>query len=85
MTLSLIYFPEQSDSCDNMPMRLYNYTPVLPVNVSRPYFSTRPQDTREKWGLGTRLGRPVNILCTISEPDFVFLDEPDVDQFFTDP
>ena len=50
-----------------MLIRSYDYTPVLPVNVSRPYFSTRPQDTCEKlgvWGqdygmlgkgLGTRL------------------------------
>ena len=38
--------PEQSDWCDNMPLRLYNYAPVLP-NVSRPYFSTRPQGAHE--------------------------------------
>jgi len=30
--------PEQSDWCDNMTLRSYNYAPVLPVNVSRPYF-----------------------------------------------
>ena len=30
--------PEQSDWCDNMPIHSYNYAPVLPVNVSRPYF-----------------------------------------------
>ena len=35
--------PEQSDWCDNMTLRSYNYAPVLPVKVSRPYFSTRPQ------------------------------------------
>ena len=38
----------QSDWCDNMPIRLYDYAPVLPVNVSRPYFSTRPQGVRAK-------------------------------------
>ena len=43
--------PEQSDWCDNMPIRSYNYAPVLPVNMSRPYFSTRPQDTHEKVGV----------------------------------
>ena len=35
--------PEQSDRCDNMTLRSYNYIPVLPVKVSRPYFLTRPQ------------------------------------------
>ena len=40
--------PEQSDWCNNMPLRSYNYTPVLPVKVSRPYFSTRPQGARVK-------------------------------------
>ena len=34
--------------------RMITYTPVLPVNVSRPYFSTR--HTRKIWCLGTRLG-----------------------------
>ena len=45
--------PEQSDWCDNMPICSYDYAPVLPVNMSRPYFSTRPQGAREKfvvWG-----------------------------------
>jgi len=42
---------EQSDWCDNMPTRLYNYAPVLPVNVSRPYFLTRPQGARKKIGV----------------------------------
>ena len=32
-----------------------DYAPLLPVNVSRPYFSTRPQGAREKLCLGTRL------------------------------
>ena len=40
--------PEQSDWCDNMPIRSYDYAQVLPVNMSRPYFSTRPQGAREK-------------------------------------
>ena len=40
--------PEQSDWCDNMPIYSYNYIPVLPVNVSRPYFSTKPQGARKK-------------------------------------
>ena len=31
-----------------MAISLYNYTPVLPVNVSRPYFSTRPQGVHAK-------------------------------------
>ena len=43
--------PEQSDWCDIMPLRSYNYTPVLSVNVSRPYFSTRPQGARKKFGV----------------------------------
>ena len=38
-----------------MPIRSYDYAPVLPVNVSRAYFSTSPQGAREKLGLGTRL------------------------------
>ena len=46
--------PEQSDWCDNMTLRLYNYAPVLPVNVSRPYFSTRPHGAREKFGVWGR-------------------------------
>ena len=31
-----IYFAEQCDWCDNVPICLYNYAPVLPVNMSRP-------------------------------------------------
>ena len=47
--------PEQSDWCD-MPIRSNNYAPVLLVNISRPYLSTRPQGMRNKiWCLGTRL------------------------------
>ena len=46
--------PEQSDWCDNMPLRSYNYAPVLQVNVPRPYFSTRPQGTHEKFGVWGR-------------------------------
>ena len=34
-----------------MPIHLYDYAPVLPVNVSRPYFSTRPQSCVKKSGL----------------------------------
>ena len=46
--------PEQSDWCDNILIRSYDYIPVLPVNMSRPYFSTRPQpqDTCKKLGSG---------------------------------
>ena len=40
-------WPEQSDWCNNLPIRLYDYTPVLPVNMSRPYFSTRLQGACE--------------------------------------
>ena len=47
--------PEQSDWCNNMPIRSYDYAPVLPVKVSRPYFLMSPQGAREKFGLGTRL------------------------------
>ena len=32
------------------------------MNVSRPYFSMRPQGAHEKFGLGTRL--PMNLLYT---------------------
>ena len=39
--------PEQSDWCDNMTLRSYNCAPVLPVKVSRPYFSTRLQGAHE--------------------------------------
>ena len=45
--------PEQSDWCDNTPQFSYNYAPVLPVNVSKPYFSTQLQGVHEKfavWG-----------------------------------
>ena len=58
MTHNTIYLiPERSDWCDNMPLRSYNYAPVLPVNVSRPYFSTWPPAgrTQKIWCLGTRL------------------------------
>ena len=51
--------PEQSDWCANMPIRLVwlRTLQFYQVNVSRPYFSTRPLGTREKiWCLGTRLG-----------------------------
>ena len=40
----------QSDWCDKT-LRSYNYDPVLPVNVSRPYFSTKPQGVHEKFGV----------------------------------
>ena len=30
--------PEQSDWCNNMLIHTYDFVPVLPVNVSRPYF-----------------------------------------------
>ena len=46
--------PEQSDWCDNMPIRSYDCAPVLPVNVSRPYFLIRPQGAREKFGVWGR-------------------------------
>ena len=42
--------PEQSDWCDNMTLRSYNYAPVLPVKVSRPNISTRLQGAHEKFG-----------------------------------
>ena len=41
----------QSDWCDKKTLRSYNYDPVLPLNVSRPYFSTKPQGVREKFGV----------------------------------
>jgi len=44
--------PEQSNWYDNMPIHLYNYAQVLPVKVSRPYFSTRLQGARQKFGVG---------------------------------
>ena len=37
-----------------MTIRSDNYAPVLPVNVSRPYFSTRPQGACEKFGVWGR-------------------------------
>ena len=45
-----------------MPIHLYiyNYAPVLPVKVSRPYFLTRPQNAREKFFLEMRLWDEVN-------------------------
>jgi len=46
--------PEQSDWCDNMTLRSYNYAPVLPVRMSRPYFLTRPQDPCNKFGIWGR-------------------------------
>ena len=42
--------PEQSDWCDNMLIRPYDY---VPMNVSRPYFSMGPQGMYK--GLGMRL------------------------------
>ena len=41
-----------------MTLRSDNYAPVLPVKVSRPYFSTRPQGAREKLGVWGRDYRP---------------------------
>ena len=43
--------PEQSDWCDNMSICSYDFVPVLPVKVSRPYFLTRLQGVREKLGV----------------------------------
>ena len=40
-----------------MPIRLYDYTPVLPVNVSRP--DKAAGRTRKIWRLGTRLKSPM--------------------------
>ena len=37
-----------------MTLRSYNYASVLPVKVSRPYFSTRPQGARERFGVWGR-------------------------------
>ena len=37
-----------------MPICLYNYAPVLQVNVSRPHFSTGPQGARERFGIWGR-------------------------------
>ena len=34
-----------------MPICSYNYSPVLQVNVSRPYFSMRSQGAHEKFGV----------------------------------
>ena len=46
--------PEQFDLCGNMPIHSYDCVPVLPVNVSRPYFITRSQGTCEKFGVWGR-------------------------------
>jgi len=46
--------PEQSDWCDNVPIHSYDCAPVLPMNVSRPYFLIRPQGVREKFGVWGR-------------------------------
>ena len=43
--------PEQSDWCENMPIRSYDFVPVLPVKVSRPYFLTRLQGVHKKFGV----------------------------------
>ena len=48
-----MWFNSPEHWCDNMPLRSYKYAPVLPGNVPRPYFSTRPKGAREKfdvWG-----------------------------------
>jgi len=37
-----------------MTLRWYDYAPVLPVNVSRTYFWTRLEGTREKFGVWGR-------------------------------
>ena len=47
--------PEQSDWCNNMLIHSYNYTPISPVKVSRPYSLTMPQGTCKIWCLGTEL------------------------------
>ena len=54
MMLMQFTLPKQSDWCDNMLIRSYDYAPVLPVKVSRPYFSTRPQGACEKFGVWGR-------------------------------
>ena len=54
MTQMQFTLPEQSDWCDNMTLRSYNYAPVLPVKVSRPYFWPRPQGARKKFGVWGR-------------------------------
>ena len=54
MMLTQFTLPEQSDWYDNVLIRLYDEAPVLPVNVSRPYFSIRPQGAREKFGVWGR-------------------------------
>ena len=54
MRITQFTLPEQSDWCDNMTLRSYNCAPVLPAKVSRPYFSTRPQGAREKFGVWGR-------------------------------
>ena len=43
----VIYFPEKSYWCNNMPM--YFIDLLSPVKVSRPYFSLRPKGTYEIW------------------------------------
>ena len=50
--------PELSDWCDNMPIRTYDYAPVLPVNVSRPYFLTRPHGASENLVSGDETTHP---------------------------
>ena len=44
-----------------MPICSYNYGPVLQMNVSRPYFSTRSQGAREKFGVR---GRDYSSTCS---------------------
>ena len=50
-----------------MTLRSYNYAPVLPVKVSRPYFSTRPQGAREKFGVWGRDYRGPGIFYHVSD------------------
>ena len=63
--LANFWAPKQTLPVSDYVINNYNYpiyltavcklAPVFVVKVSRPYFSTRPQGAREKFGLGTRL------------------------------
>ena len=50
-----------------MTLRSYKYAPVLPVKVSRPYFSTRPQGVREKFGVWGRDYRGPGMFYHVSD------------------
>ena len=70
--------PKQTLPVSDNVINTYNYpiyltavcklAPVFVVKVSKPYFSTRPQGTREKFGLDTQALSHFTILPAMKRP-----------------